>query len=338
MKKFIHIALATVLLNMPAVQADEFNGGWVGAKLGSNRSSLTGLDTRSATTYGLEAGYNWNMGGYLLGADGFADFNNKATHNPGAINYGSDAYGLDAKLSLPNGKWLPFAKLGYGRTNGNGNALASAVGGSSAHLGMGVEYKFAPNWSLAGEYGTGSGKNATTKLNNNNFTLGVNYYFDKPAAAPVVAPVAATAPVAPATRAIALAPSETWKTLLEDKPVRIEGANFDTNSAKLRGESVKKLDEVVGFADKYKDAKLEVAGHTDNRGTKGYNQKLSEKRAASVKAYLVKKGVAATRITTNGYGLEQPVADNNTIGGRAQNRRVEIRSVLKEEKKVRVTE
>ncbi|OGS76396.1 MAG: hypothetical protein A2Z94_06065 [Gallionellales bacterium GWA2_55_18] len=342
MKKLtVHIALATALLNMPAAQADEFDGGWAGAKLGSNRSSLTGLDTRNATTYGLEAGYNWNMGGYLLGADGFADFNDKATHNPGAINYGSDAYGLDAKLSLPNGKWLPFAKLGYGRTNGNGNALASAVGGNSAHLGMGVEYKFAPNWSLAGEYGTGSGKNATTKLNNNNFTLGVNYYFDKPADTPAVVPVAAPVVVpAPATRAItpAPAPSETWKTLLEDKPVQIEGANFDTNSAKLRSESVKKLDEVVGFANKYKDAKLEVAGHTDNRGTKGYNQKLSEKRAASVKAYLVRKGVAATRITTNGYGLEQPVADNNTIVGRAQNRRVEIRSVLREEKRVRVIE
>ena len=343
MKKLtVYIALATVLLNMPAVQADEFDGGWVGAKLGSNRSSLTGLDTQSATTYGLEAGYNWNMGGYLLGADGFADFNNKATHNPGAVNYGSDAYGLDAKLSLPNGKWLPFAKLGYGRTNGKGDALASAVGGSSAHLGLGVEYKFAPNWSLAGEYGTGSGKNAATKLNNNNFTLGVNYYFDKPVAAPVVAPAVAPAPAAPAVKAVAPAPapapSETWKTLLEERPVTIEGTHFDFDSAKLRPAANKVLSEVVEFAATYKDAQLDISGHTDSIGTNSYNQKLSERRAESVRAHLVKKGVAPSRIIAKGYGEEKPVADNKTKEGRAQNRRVEIRSVIKEEKKVRVTE
>lgn len=181
-KNIIRMASVVALLGMAAAQAEEFDGGWVGAKLGSNRSSLTGLDTRSATTYGLEGGYNWDMGSYLLGVDGFAGFNDRATHNPGAVNYGSDTYGLDAKLSLPSGKWTPFAKLGYGRTNGKGDPLASVIGGRSAHLGLGVEYKFAPNWSLAGEYGTGSGKNAVIKLKNNNFTLGVNYYFDTPAA------------------------------------------------------------------------------------------------------------------------------------------------------------
>ena len=343
MKKYtIRIVLVTALLSMTVAQASEFDGGWVGAKLGSNRSNLTGLDTKSATTYGLEGGYNWNMGGYLLGVDGFADFNDKATHNPGAINYGSDAYGLDAKLSLPAGKWLPFAKLGYGRTNGNGNALASAIGGSSAHLGLGVEYKFAPSWSLAGEYGTGSGKNAATKLNNNNFTLGVNYYFDTPAAAPVAvaaAPVAVKTELKPEPKAApAPAPKEAWKIINEQKPVTLEGALFGFDSTKLRPTADAKLQTVVDFAKKYSEAGIDIYGHTDSIGKPAYNQKLSERRAASVKAYLVKKGIDASRITAKGYGETEPVADNKTKAGRQANRRVEVHYIVLEEKKVRVKE
>ena len=358
MKKYTTvITLATALLNMTPAQSSEFDGGYVGGKIGVNRTDMTAVSKQSPMATGLEGGYNWNMNSMLLGVDGFLDFNGKKTHTgvapaPATVYYGSHVYGLDLKLGLPNGNWMPYAKLGYAHTGGRGDAYASAVGDSGAHLGLGVEYKFTPNWGLAGEWTNNSGKSGATKLNNNNFTLGVNYYFGKPHVAPVVAPVVepvaapvvapvveAPAPVAaPVAKAIEPAPSETWKTLLEDKPVRIEGANFDTNSAKLHGVSIKKLDEVVEFADKYKDAKLEVTGHTDSRGAKTYNQKLSEKRAGSVKAYLVNKGVAATRISTKGYGLEQPMADNKTAEGRAQNRRVEIRSVLKEEKKVRVTE
>lgn len=343
-KTTLSIALAAALFGSAAVQASEFDGGWIGGKVGSNRSDVTGtpaVNAKSSTTYGLEGGYNWNMGGFLLGVDGFVDLNNKTTHSVPVVNYGSDVYGLDAKLGLPAGNWLPYAKLGYANSRGTGGLTGS---GNGAHLGLGIEYKFAPHWSATGEYTTHSAKSGTNKLNNNNFTVGINYYFDAPAAAPAPAPAPAPVAVKEAPKpapvaAPAPAPvKETWKTLLEDKPVRIEGANFDTNSAKLRSSSFAKLDEVVEFAGKYKDAQLDVTGHTDNRGTKAYNQGLSERRAASVKAYLVKKGVAASRITTKGYGFEQPVADNKTAEGRAQNRRVEIRSVLKEEKKVRVTE
>lgn len=337
-KTGVRITLMAALLGMTAAQASEFDGGWIGGKVGSNRTSVTGVDSQSATSYGIEGGYNWNMGGFLLGVDGFVESNGKKNHNPAPYNYGSSAYGVDAKLGLPTGNWLPYAKIGYAQTDGNG--AAGAIGGGDVHLGVGVEYKFAPNWSVLGEYTTASGKTGATKLKNNNLSLGINYYFGAPAAAP--APVAAPVAVKEEPKAAPVAApapiKETWKTLLEDKPVRIEGANFDTNSAKLRSTSFQKLNEVVEFANKYKDAQLDVTGHTDNRGTKAYNQKLSERRAASVKAYLVKKGVAGSRITTKGYGFDQPVADNKTAEGRAQNRRVEIRSVLKEEKKVRVTE
>lgn len=338
-KTTINLALLSALLGMGAAQASEFGGGWVGGKIGSNRSSVTGVDTKSATAFGLEGGYNWNMGGFLLGVDGFIDSNNSASHNPAPYTYGSDAYGLDAKLGIDGGKWLPYAKVGYARTNGNG--AAAVIGGSGVHLGLGVEYKFAPQWSVAGEYTTASAKTAGNKLNNNNFTIGINYYFDAPAAAPVAVASkpaqAVSAPVAaapkeepkPAPKAALEPISETWKTLLDNKPVCIEGANFEFDSAKLRNQEIKKLNEVVSFAEKYKDAKLESSGHTCSIGTETYNQKLSQRRAESVKAYLVRKGVAADRISTVGYGESKPMADNKTRAGRELNRRVEVCTVPK---------
>ena len=75
---------------------------------------------------------------------------------------------------------------------------------------------------------------------------------------------------------------------------------------------------------------LEVAiavGHTDSVGTDAYNQKLSIRRAEAVKAYMVSKGIEVNRVYTEGKGEKQPVADNKTAAGRAQNRRVEIEVV-----------
>ncbi|MDD4930393.1 MAG: outer membrane beta-barrel protein [Gallionella sp.] len=342
-KSTMSIALAAALLSISAVQASEFSGGWIGAKAGSNRSDVAGVPAfgaKSADTYGFEAGYNWDMGGFLLGVDGFADFNQKATHvtvPAGTVNYGSDVYGVDVKLGLPSGNWLPYAKVGYGSARLTGAGVGS---GSDAHLGLGVEYKFASQWSVAAEYTTISDKfnNKTQKLNNDNFTIGINYYFDSPApvaAAAVVAPVVTRQVVAPAAPVVE-APKESYRTIFTDKPVTIEGTNFATNSAKLKPGADKQLAEVVDFADKNQSSGLAVTGHTDNRGSKKLNQKLSEKRAESVKAYLVKKGVAADRISTKGESFDRPVADNKTSAGRAKNRRVEITSVVREESKVRV--
>ena len=73
------------------------------------------------------------------------------------------------------------------------------------------------------------------------------------------------------------------------------------------------------------DVQIVIAtGHTDSVGTDAYNQKLSERRATSVKEYMVSKGVAAAKITTLGKGETQPVATNKTADGRAKNRRVDI--------------
>ena len=102
---------------------------------------------------------------------------------------------------------------------------------------------------------------------------------------------------------------------------------FDFDKAVLKPEGKAKLDDLVG---KLKTVALEVIiaiGHTDNIGTKEYNQKLSVRRAEAVKAYLVSKGIEPNRIYTEGKGMAQPIADNRTAAGRAKNRRVEIEVV-----------
>ena len=78
----------------------------------------------------------------------------------------------------------------------------------------------------------------------------------------------------------------------------------------------------------YPKAKFSVQGHTDSQGRAANNMKLSEKRAKAVLDYLTSKGnVAASRLTSSGFGEDYPIADNKTRAGRAQNRRVEIKLV-----------
>jgi OOP family OmpA-OmpF porin len=100
---------------------------------------------------------------------------------------------------------------------------------------------------------------------------------------------------------------------------------FITGSARLDKRSYKGLDEVAKIMAENPETKLTIDGHTDNVGTDALNQKLSESRAASVKTYLVSKGVDESRLTSTGYGETQPVADNKTAAGRTKNRRVEMK-------------
>lgn len=102
---------------------------------------------------------------------------------------------------------------------------------------------------------------------------------------------------------------------------------FDFDKATLKPEGRQLLDQVATQAGSIDLETIIAVGHTDSIGTEAYNQKLSERRAASVKAYLVSKGIDANRIYTEGKGESQPVASNKTKEGRAQNRRVEIEIV-----------
>ncbi|MFT3906323.1 MAG: OmpA family protein [Steroidobacteraceae bacterium] len=105
--------------------------------------------------------------------------------------------------------------------------------------------------------------------------------------------------------------------------VKLE-VNFDTNSATIRPDSYGELDRFVQFLNEVPSAHGTLEGHTDSVGSDAYNLKLSQARADAVKAYVVGKGVSGSRLETRGYGESQPVADNKTADGRAQNRRVQF--------------
>ncbi|HEX7366419.1 MAG TPA: OmpA family protein [Pelobium sp.] len=112
----------------------------------------------------------------------------------------------------------------------------------------------------------------------------------------------------------------------EDKKVvadAIKNLEFDLNKATIRPSSYATLDKVADLISS-KNLSLKLAGHTDSQGSDAYNMKLSKERAESVKAYLVSKGVNASRIEATGYGETQPIDTNATEKGRQNNRRVEF--------------
>ncbi|MEJ2155571.1 MAG: OmpA family protein [Desulfobacteraceae bacterium] len=102
---------------------------------------------------------------------------------------------------------------------------------------------------------------------------------------------------------------------------------FEVNKADLRQSSFPVLNEIVGALEAQPDLKIEIQGHTDSTGAHDYNVGLSQRRAESVKAYLVSKGIASHRLTTRGYGPDRPIASNTTKEGRARNRRVEVKPI-----------
>jgi outer membrane protein OmpA-like peptidoglycan-associated protein len=103
-----------------------------------------------------------------------------------------------------------------------------------------------------------------------------------------------------------------------------EAILFEIAQYQLRAEAQEVLDNVANFIKERTHKDISVEGHTDNRGDKAYNQRLSKKRAKAVTEALVKRGVPAKRLQVVGYGMERPVASNETASGQQKNRRVEI--------------
>lgn len=104
----------------------------------------------------------------------------------------------------------------------------------------------------------------------------------------------------------------------------IYGIHFDTNSSKLRPDSLPALNALLGLINNHPGSRWIISGHTDNQGNAALNQPLSEARAKSVVNWLKDRGVDASRLLPQGFGATRPVADNSTANGRALNRRVEV--------------
>lgn len=111
---------------------------------------------------------------------------------------------------------------------------------------------------------------------------------------------------------------------IEEKFI-LRGVNFESGSASLTPDSYAVLDQVVKSLKAYPEVRVEISGFTDNVGKDDFNLNLSQKRADSVKLYLVNAGVGADRIEAKGYGKMNPVSTNKTAAGRAENRRIEFR-------------
>ena len=140
---------------------------------------------------------------------------------------------------------------------------------------------------------------------------------------------ATPAPAAPAPAAPPPPAAATPAVQLEQGRIRVEGViNFRTNRTEIAADSTGLLDQVATILQAHPEiAHLRIEGHTDNSGARAQNVRLSTGRAASVRQYLIDKGIAAERLTSEGFGPERPVAPNDTAENRARNRRVEFNIV-----------
>ena len=152
---------------------------------------------------------------------------------------------------------------------------------------------------------------------------GINHPDCMPKAAPKSAtPAAPGAPAAPAKPAAP--PAKAAPASVKQAIVIQADALFDFDKSVVRPDGKKRIDEALAKLQGVDVEMVIATGHTDSVGTDAYNQKLSERRAAAVKGYLVSKGIPASKITTIGKGESQPVATNKTAEGRQKNRRVDI--------------
>ena len=108
------------------------------------------------------------------------------------------------------------------------------------------------------------------------------------------------------------------------KIAHIPGANFEFNKSNLTAEGRSKIHEASDILKQYPNLRVSVDGYTDSIGSDSYNQRLSERRAKTVADALVADGISASRLDIRGFGKTNPIADNKTAAGRAENRRVEI--------------
>jgi len=107
-------------------------------------------------------------------------------------------------------------------------------------------------------------------------------------------------------------------------PMVLEGIVFETGSARISSESENTLNKALKTLKSYPDISVEIQGHTDNVGSKPFNQKLSQDRAESVMAWLVSKGVEPSRMTAKGFGPDKPLVPNDSDANRQKNRRIEF--------------
>jgi OOP family OmpA-OmpF porin len=205
---------------------------------------------------------------------------------------------------------LVMAVAALGCANGRPKPVTCAVIGGLAGGGAG--------WAIGEEYHRGTeGDAVAAGAASGAVVFGVaGYYICK-------ALQVEEAPPAPEP-VVVEEPAPVFGEVVAEKIV-LRGVNFDFDKSEVRPDAAVILDEAVSILSGAPDDQVRVEGHTCSMGPDAYNQGLSERRAASVRKYLVEHGIAASRLTSVGFGESRPIATNDTREGRALNRRVELK-------------
>lgn len=313
------------------------------ASLAANGETVTGFtkDQRD-TGYKLFVGRQLNQ--YFAVEAGYFDLGKfdfqSSTSGNGVLNgqAGFRGVNLDLLGQLPLSQRLSLlGRVGmhYTKTSTefSGNRLLGSTNTHAserklnAKLGLGLEYKFSEALALRGEVeryrlNDAVGNRGDADL----YSVSLVYKLGRPASAtPAYQPAPEVAPVvAMPAPVIVAAPAPAP---VSEKVSFASEALFDFDQSTLKPQGKAALDQLLG---QLKGMDLEVivtVGHTDAVGPDAYNQKLSQRRAEAVKAYLVAQGVETNRVYTEGKGETQPVADNTSAAGRAKNRRVTVEVV-----------
>ena len=229
------------------------------------------------------------------------------------VNYKTPSAMLGYLLFDPASRWNVFARIGTAKLDTDAPVVVNHDEETSMQLavGAGIQLRFAERWFARLEVDSYD-KDARAAY------LSLNRYFGAAKAAPQAAapaPQPAPAPV--------VAPAPAKPSCKQFSGV-LKGVNFATASAELDATAQSALGSVVGSLNEFPQMHVDIAAHTDWRGTEGYNLRLGQRRADSVVSFLQQGGIAAGRMQAKSFGESQPIADNNTEEGRAQNRRVEI--------------
>lgn len=272
-----------------------------------------------------------------LGKFGF----NATTSGGGVLNgdVGFRGVNLDLVGQLPlSQRFSVFALVGMNyaqaKAHFTGNRLFATTNPNptekklNAKAGLGLEYKFSEALALRAEVERYRVSDAVGNRGDVDMaSLNLVYKLGRPAAKAVVytPPPAAEPVVAPA---VVEAPPPPPKPVAVSEKVSFSAESlFDFDKSVVKPDGKAALDGLVNNLQGMNTEAIVTVGHTDSIGTDAYNQKLSLRRAEAVKAYLVSKGVEASRVFVEGKGESQPVADNKTAEGRAKNRRVTVEVV-----------
>jgi len=238
--------------------------------------------------------------------------------NDGAVEYQN--YGLSGLLYWPSSssEWSVYGKLGanYLDANFQGNAGNLDVEHKvSFASGLGIRWNLNENWFVRLEYNLYDSDYSAA------FIQVARTWGHSSEQARLVE--TQTDSVIEELVVTEQRPQSIAKPEIFDK-VTLSSGPFDSESSKLNESSSQQLSQLVATLKSYPEAKVEVVGHTDSRGSESYNQTLSMQRAAGVARFLESQDIDSSRISIDGHGKTQPIAPNSTSQGRANNRRVEV--------------